>query len=273
MNLVRELFSFRLGRCGCSCIETADAVTIGSNGIDEPAVFYLQEQGNVLKMQDVDATHPSLNGTILLPHLEAPQQHPPVDVEAPAVLEDRTFDVQLTRAGEHWRTVGLSVNTRVFPNALLVDGVNSPSLVSAWNANHDPCFNVRKGDRIVSVAGRSLPGRELLNLLQDAQEGQLVNFKVAARSPFDMEITRVGANAKVLGILVSPDDDPNFLVVDEIREPSLVGDWIQTHISSQAIRVGDRITKVNDLALSSEEMLERLQQLGVGATIRLRVES
>eukprot|EP00929_Paragymnodinium_shiwhaense_P120620 TRINITY_DN925_c0_g1_i1.p1 TRINITY_DN925_c0_g1~~TRINITY_DN925_c0_g1_i1.p1 ORF type:complete len:185 (-),score=31.47 TRINITY_DN925_c0_g1_i1:421-975(-) len=91
------------------------------------------------------------------------------------------------------------------------------------------------------------------------------------RKPFLVELSRTGQNWKTLGLLVSPDDDPRYLVVDDIWEPSLIADWNTSHSESMRVKPGDVITSVNESSCSGEGMLAKIQALGKGASLRLKI--
>lgn len=90
------------------------------------------------------------------------------------------------------------------------------------------------------------------------------------RPPFTVELLRTGQNWRTLGLLVSPDDDPRFLVVDDIWEPSLISDWNAAH-SEMRVKPGDVIKSVNESTCGGEEMLAKIQALGKGTSLRLQI--
>eukprot|EP00747_Dinoflagellata_sp_TGD_P107531 gnl/TRDRNA2_/TRDRNA2_170155_c0_seq3.p2 gnl/TRDRNA2_/TRDRNA2_170155_c0~~gnl/TRDRNA2_/TRDRNA2_170155_c0_seq3.p2 ORF type:complete len:189 (+),score=36.52 gnl/TRDRNA2_/TRDRNA2_170155_c0_seq3:78-569(+) len=92
------------------------------------------------------------------------------------------------------------------------------------------------------------------------------------RPPFEVELVRTGEHWRTLGLIVSPDDDPRYLIVDEVKGPSLVAEWNATHPEAVRVVAGDIISSVNGGSCSGEEMLSQIQQLGKGATVKLRVE-
>merc|ERR1712203_882007 len=91
------------------------------------------------------------------------------------------------------------------------------------------------------------------------------------RPGFDVDLVRVGDHWRTLGLLVSPDDDPKHLIVDDIWEPSLVSEWNTAHPEAQ-IRAGDTITKVNGTDNSGEDMLAKFQASGKDSTLNIRIE-
>merc|ERR1712046_85658 len=52
---------------------------------------------------------------------------------------------------------------------------------------------------------------------------------------FDVELVRAGPYWESVGVLASPDDSPQHLVVDDVGNPSLVSEWNACH--SEAFRV------------------------------------
>lgn len=61
--------------------------------------------------------------------------------------------------------------------------------------------------------------------------------------------------------MVSPDDNPQYLVIDDVRGPSLVTEWNSSIQHHEALRVspGDHILAVNGVSGNWEEMLNVIQ--------------
>merc|ERR1719330_731401 len=78
------------------------------------------------------------------------------------------------------------------------------------------------------------------------------------RPPFEVELIRTGENWRTLGLLVSPDDDPRYLIVDDIWSPSLVSEWNSEHPEA-LIEPGDIITAVDGVACGGDDMLQKIQ--------------
>mmetsp|Transcript_43564 Transcript_43564/g.138718 ORF Transcript_43564/g.138718 Transcript_43564/m.138718 type:complete len:159 (+) Transcript_43564:124-600(+) len=93
------------------------------------------------------------------------------------------------------------------------------------------------------------------------------------RPPFQVQLERSGKNWRTIGLLVSPDDDPSYLIVDDIWSPSLISEWNDAHDEQVRVRAGDIIRSVNDCKKKTgEEMLALIQQTGKGATLKLDIE-
>mmetsp|Transcript_7014 Transcript_7014/g.16992 ORF Transcript_7014/g.16992 Transcript_7014/m.16992 type:complete len:179 (+) Transcript_7014:73-609(+) len=92
------------------------------------------------------------------------------------------------------------------------------------------------------------------------------------RNPFEVVLKREGKHWMTVGLLVSPDDDPTYLLVDDIWKPSLIDEWNQSCDGDKQVQPGDRITAVNGNSCSAEQMLELLQALDKGSSVRLRFE-
>jgi hypothetical protein len=92
------------------------------------------------------------------------------------------------------------------------------------------------------------------------------------RQPFEVNLERTGKHWRTLGLLVSPDDDPRFLIVDDIWEPSLISEWNASKEEELKVKAGDIIKSVNGSNCNGEDMLAMIQALGKGATISLMVE-
>mmetsp|Transcript_22817 Transcript_22817/g.63745 ORF Transcript_22817/g.63745 Transcript_22817/m.63745 type:complete len:172 (-) Transcript_22817:166-681(-) len=90
---------------------------------------------------------------------------------------------------------------------------------------------------------------------------------------FTVEIVRIGEYWRTLGLLVSPDDDPRYLIVDDVWEPSLISEWNAKCSDNQKVRPGDIMVSVNDIRNSGEKMLGKIQALGLGSTVRLQFHS
>mmetsp|Transcript_34411 Transcript_34411/g.97762 ORF Transcript_34411/g.97762 Transcript_34411/m.97762 type:complete len:164 (-) Transcript_34411:111-602(-) len=87
----------------------------------------------------------------------------------------------------------------------------------------------------------------------------------------EVQIVRVGENWRKLGLLVSPDPDPRYLVVDDVWEPSLVSEWNDRHPQVLHIKAGDVIASVNGGGRNGEEMLSMIQASGQGDSLLLRI--
>mmetsp|Transcript_21900 Transcript_21900/g.40268 ORF Transcript_21900/g.40268 Transcript_21900/m.40268 type:complete len:181 (-) Transcript_21900:95-637(-) len=92
------------------------------------------------------------------------------------------------------------------------------------------------------------------------------------RTPFEVVLKREGKHWMTVGLLVSPDDDPTYLLVDDIWKPSLIDEWNQSCERDLKVQPGDRITAVNGNSCGAEQMLELLQALDKGSSVRLRFE-
>mmetsp|Transcript_70518 Transcript_70518/g.181743 ORF Transcript_70518/g.181743 Transcript_70518/m.181743 type:complete len:161 (+) Transcript_70518:81-563(+) len=91
------------------------------------------------------------------------------------------------------------------------------------------------------------------------------------QKPFDINLVRVGDHWRTLGLLVSPDDDPRYLIVDDIWEPSLVSQWNQTNSEDKRVHTGDIILSVNRNVCGGERMLAEIQASGKGSTLHLSI--
>mmetsp|Transcript_60785 Transcript_60785/g.100956 ORF Transcript_60785/g.100956 Transcript_60785/m.100956 type:complete len:319 (+) Transcript_60785:72-1028(+) len=90
------------------------------------------------------------------------------------------------------------------------------------------------------------------------------------RAPFEV-VLKLGRE-NILGLLVTPDVDPGFLVIDDIFVPSVASEWNCTHEESLHLRVGDTITSVNGVTGDSQEMLSQMRLLPQGAEVRLVIK-
>jgi hypothetical protein len=90
---------------------------------------------------------------------------------------------------------------------------------------------------------------------------------------FDVPLKREGSHYKTLGLAVSPDDNPMYLVVDKITEPSLIAEWNKLHDRYERVLPGMMILAVNDIQYDLDSMLHelRVDTNGKGSTITLTV--
>ena len=108
-------------------------------------------------------------------------------------------------------------------------------------------------------------------LTQAQQERRRVCLQVVRRSSaFDVELPR-GDPPKPLGIAASPDKDPGFLTVEEIRSEGLVPSWNKEN-GSLMICSGDAITAVGDIRGTPLQLLNAIQSVPVGGLLKLRIE-
>mmetsp|Transcript_115033 Transcript_115033/g.365495 ORF Transcript_115033/g.365495 Transcript_115033/m.365495 type:complete len:208 (+) Transcript_115033:107-730(+) len=91
------------------------------------------------------------------------------------------------------------------------------------------------------------------------------------REPFEVWLLRTGSQWNALGILASPDDEQEHLVIDEVRGPSLIDSWNSSHSEAMKVRPGDKILLVNDVT-GARKMLGEIQEQHPGSFLRLVVE-
>lgn len=90
---------------------------------------------------------------------------------------------------------------------------------------------------------------------------------------FFVDLVREGEYWNSLGMLVSPDDDPSYLVIDDCTtEHSLIGAWNSTAPEELKVCGGHRIVSVNGRRGSAEDMLETIQETGKGSQLLLEIE-
>mmetsp|Transcript_71235 Transcript_71235/g.154817 ORF Transcript_71235/g.154817 Transcript_71235/m.154817 type:complete len:146 (-) Transcript_71235:104-541(-) len=87
------------------------------------------------------------------------------------------FEVVLVRTGPLWQSLGLYVSPDDDPTVLSVDNVYGPSLISEWNAAHEPNLNVRVGDVIETVNGIT-GGAQMLHAIQALGHGSTAKLMV-----------------------------------------------------------------------------------------------
>mmetsp|Transcript_46663 Transcript_46663/g.87019 ORF Transcript_46663/g.87019 Transcript_46663/m.87019 type:complete len:301 (+) Transcript_46663:150-1052(+) len=104
--------------------------------------------------------------------------------------------------------------------------------------------------------------------------GSKVSELTGPQNPsFDVKVKKTGRKGESLGMIVSPDEDPRYLFVDDVWAPSLIGDWNSQQSSEDTkVQKGDLIAAVNNSYVQASEMLNVLQRLGDKATIKLTIE-
>mmetsp|Transcript_6469 Transcript_6469/g.10268 ORF Transcript_6469/g.10268 Transcript_6469/m.10268 type:complete len:214 (-) Transcript_6469:15-656(-) len=93
-----------------------------------------------------------------------------------------------------------------------------------------------------------------------------------SRQPLDVELVREGKYWRTLGLIVSADENPRYLIIEDIWHPSLISEWNASNKLGRQVRVGDIITAINNVEGDSRKMLSTIQGLGKGAQVKLRLE-
>jgi hypothetical protein len=91
------------------------------------------------------------------------------------------------------------------------------------------------------------------NATQDTDNDEVVK-RAIRRQPFCFE--SVGK----LGLRISPDDEPTYLTIDEVREDGSAWKWNRTADLSQTIYAGDEIIAVNGRGGNAQEMLNIIKE-------------
>eukprot|EP00439_Symbiodinium_sp_Y106_P060068 s422_g8.t2 len=152
------------------------------------------------------------------------------------------------------------------------------SSLLSWNASLDQqgsclrnlCCCRRQGnmvedhaDAVAKSAGVSAPVPVML------EDRTVISSTLVIRSISPGKLTM---RSSTLGLLVSPDDNPQYLVVDDVRGPSLISEWNAAQPEELRIHQGDQILAVNGVAGWWEEMLRTIQvQASKPGDLRLRV--
>lgn len=92
------------------------------------------------------------------------------------------------------------------------------------------------------------------------------------RPSFEVDLIREGKHWRTLGLIVSADDSPKYLIVEDIWRPSLISEWNDLHLPAQHVCVGDFITSINDVSGDSTAMLATIQSLGKGSHVKLQID-
>eukprot|EP00421_Protoceratium_reticulatum_P000187 CAMPEP_0168369314 /NCGR_PEP_ID=MMETSP0228-20121227/6694_1 /TAXON_ID=133427 /ORGANISM="Protoceratium reticulatum, Strain CCCM 535 (=CCMP 1889)" /LENGTH=147 /DNA_ID=CAMNT_0008382171 /DNA_START=9 /DNA_END=448 /DNA_ORIENTATION=- len=143
----------------------------------------------------------------------------------------------------------------------------------ACKQNGCKCEQIRRdcegnGD-VVDETGGEVVDMDLIDQKKVVGEDDMPG-EMPRRPPFEVTIVRTGVHWRTLGLLVSPDDNPAYLIVDDIWEPSLVSEWNKANNEDKRVRPGDMITAVNEQQVNGEAMLEIIQGSGKTSSLKLR---
>lgn len=92
------------------------------------------------------------------------------------------------------------------------------------------------------------------------------------RRPFQVCMTRSGTNWNNVGAVLSADDAPTYIMVDEVWGPSLLQTWNQEQkTQSTQVRPGDMIVAVNETSSDSSDMVQMIKNVERGEDILLLI--
>jgi len=91
------------------------------------------------------------------------------------------------------------------------------------------------------------------------------------RPAFDVLLERSGKHWRNLGILVSSDDDPKYITIDDVWEPSLMSEWNKAHDEDQQVGAGDTIVSVNGSSCNGEDMIAKIKGVDKFEAVQLRI--
>lgn len=180
--------------------------------------------------------------------------------------EDRSsVEFAVSEYSENLLPPGLVV-TRVHPKAALA--------MTAFGAR-----GLVPGDTVLEVDGRSCAAQELRSHIDEALFlGAWVKLLVKPRPAyFDVKMERKGRFWSRLGVQVMLHvavltAGHSEVRVAHVRERGLLPEWNATHGPSQQILLGDRITHVNGISSSAQDVYEAMDQDAVmGTWLHLRV--
>lgn len=93
------------------------------------------------------------------------------------------------------------------------------------------------------------------------------------RTPFLVKLTRSGPHWNNIGFLLSPDDSPTSLTIDNMWGPSLLSEWNQQQARTRTqVRPGDMIIAVSKQSKAADHMLLMIQQVGRGEDLLLLID-
>lgn len=94
-----------------------------------------------------------------------------------------------------------------------------------------------------------------------------------SRHAFPVTLKRIGSHWNNIGFVVSPDDSPTYLMIDETWAPSLLSEWNERQESKDTkVRPGDMVVSVNGQSTKSEHMILIMKQVSKGGDITLVIE-
>jgi hypothetical protein len=92
------------------------------------------------------------------------------------------------------------------------------------------------------------------------------------RAPFEVTLERTGPHANSIGLIVSADDHPRHLVVDNVLDVGLVADWnLLQEDNFKKVRPGDILLSVNSVRGNSKLMLKEMSRKS-GSTVKFTVD-
>jgi len=92
------------------------------------------------------------------------------------------------------------------------------------------------------------------------------------RRPFQVVLSRMGSHWNNIGLVLSPDDSPTYLTIDDMWEPSLLSEWNAKQDKLKQVRIGDMIQAVNGVSTMADQMLLRIQSTRKGEELKLLIE-
>jgi len=86
-------------------------------------------------------------------------------------------------------------------------------------------------------------------------------------------LTRIGSHWNNIGVVLSPDDSPTYLTIDDISAPSLVADWNKLQTTDKTkVRPGDMIIAVNKQSTTCDHMLLLIKNTGRGQELTFTID-
>merc|ERR1712232_1425423 len=154
------------------------------------------------------------------------------------VTEDDTFVIEIVRKGS--LPFGLIVCPDDSPNELVVESITDDGLLGEWNRENNNLLE--RGDKIISVCGFTGDSDSLLQRIHATKDGEVLRMVVRVPNnvsfderagleksvSFDVIVQCTPGEPNMLGLLVSMDDHPSYLTVDEVASDpteSLVSKW------------------------------------------------
>lgn len=90
--------------------------------------------------------------------------------------------------------------------------------------------------------------------------------------PFLVEVVPE-TDSNTLGIIVSMDDNPGYLTIDDIQPTGLIAQWNASHGADLAVLIGHTITSVNGISNIGKDMLASIKSLRKTVPLQLLIQA
>mmetsp|Transcript_40440 Transcript_40440/g.75751 ORF Transcript_40440/g.75751 Transcript_40440/m.75751 type:complete len:275 (-) Transcript_40440:38-862(-) len=122
----------------------------------------------------------------------------------------RAFTVELTRMGQFWQRLGLSVALKPDKGFMMIAAVHEVGLVPEWNAKHNQCC-ICIGDRITGVNGRHGDAIAMYALVQATSLNGRLQLTIEPPPRYLVPLLEAWATQRVNGSRASPNEHLEML--------------------------------------------------------------